>query len=98
MRQPVFVISKYHLMLLIVKTIEKGFYGLNYGKSSALEMFVIFTDMNPTDSNLNISKVANILRDLETDKMPARANSAIDWIITEMNRHRIATYKQENCK
>ena len=84
--QPIYVITRTNLEIILELVAgEWGDYPYAYGISSPDSLPPILFPCFEGKECVRISKLAQILRDLETSKMIGGANRAIDLIIKEMN-------------
>lgn len=94
MLQPIFVIDRTKAKEIIQFVAKQGGYqysGLSFGESNPQSMIEMIENMPSLDGlTLNVSKVANEIRGLETGKMPGNANAAIDQIIKLINENKTA--------
>lgn len=76
-------------LLEAIDRASKLHYGYAFGNSSPEKMKEFFNGMAADGETLNLSKVCNALRGMETAKMPGNANKAINLIIRLINENKV---------
>jgi hypothetical protein len=87
-KQNVYGVSRDVVLSAIDRSASRHF-GYAFGNSDPASMKQAIASIRAEAERLNLAKVCQVLRSLETQKLPANANKAIDEIIAEINAQRV---------